>query len=103
MNNGKSFNFDMMVYIPKHVRKPPVFVGLNFSGNQANTPELDVLMTRGMYMDYKRNRTFRPLRSRARRLESWNFKETVKLVSKVALYVMKCVFKYLSHFKNHIT
>ena len=78
MNNGRSFNFDMMVYIPKHVKKPPVFVGLNFAGNQANTPETDVLMTRGMYMSYKHNRTFRPLRSRARNLGYWNFKETVK-------------------------
>ena len=78
MNNGKSFNYDMLVYIPKHVKKPPVFVGLNFSGNQANTPELDVRMTRAMYMSYKHNRQFRPLRSRARRLDTWNFKETVK-------------------------
>ena len=78
MNNGRTFNYDMMVYIPKHVKKPPVFVGLNFAGNQANTPETDVLMTRGMYMSYKQNRTFRPLRSRAKNLGYWNFKETVK-------------------------
>ena len=32
-----------------------------------------------------------------------HFKETVKLVSKVALYLMKCVFKYFSHLKNHVT
>lgn len=78
MNNGRTFNYDLLVYIPKHVKKPPVFVGLNFSGNQANTPEKDVLMTRGMYMSYKQNRTFRPLRTRAKRLDSWNFKETIK-------------------------
>ena len=49
MNNGKKFDFDMLLYVPKNVTAPPpVFVGLNFSGNQANTPEDDVRMTRAM-------------------------------------------------------
>ena len=47
MNDGRSFNFDMLLYVPKSAVKPPVFIQLNFSGNQANTPEYDVRMTRG--------------------------------------------------------
>ena len=47
MNNGRSFNFDMLLYVPKNAVKPPVFIQLNFAGNQANTPEYDVRMTRG--------------------------------------------------------
>lgn len=47
MNNGRSFNFDMLLYVPKNAVKPPVFIQLNFMGNQANTPEYDVRMTRG--------------------------------------------------------
>ena len=78
MNNGKTFNYDLMVYIPKHVTKPPVFAGLNFGGNQANTPDKDVLITRSMYMSYKENRQIKPLSSRGVRLDSWNFKETIK-------------------------
>ena len=42
MDNGRSFDFDVMVYFPKNVAKAPVFAGLNFDGNQANTPEDDV-------------------------------------------------------------
>ena len=78
MDNGRKFDFDMLVYVPKNAKTPPpVFVGLNFSGNQANTPELDVRMTRGMYRSRKTGK-FMPLSSRARFLDSWNFKETVK-------------------------
>lgn len=47
MKNGRSFNFDVLLYVPKKAVKPPVFIQLNFSGNQNNTPELDVRMTRG--------------------------------------------------------
>ena len=47
MENGCSFNFDMLLYVPKNAAKPPVFIQLNFAGNQANTPEYDVRMTRG--------------------------------------------------------
>lgn len=48
MNDGRSHDFDMLLYIPKNVSAPPpVFVGLNFDGNQANTPEVDVRTTRG--------------------------------------------------------
>ena len=47
-NQGRTFDFDMLLYVPKNPPKPvPFFVGLNFSGNQYNTPDLDVRQTRG--------------------------------------------------------
>ncbi len=47
MNNGGSFNFDMLLYVPKNASTPPpVLVNLNFSGNQAYGPEKDIRMTR---------------------------------------------------------
>lgn len=77
MNNGRKFYFDMLVYIPKNTKcPPPVFVGLNFSGNQAGTPELDVRMTSGMYLNSERKLC--PLVSRARRLSDWNYEEAMK-------------------------
>ncbi len=80
MKNGRKFNFDMLVYIPKNAPGPvPVFVGLNFSGNQANTPETDVRMTRLMVQDYGTDMRMRPLwRMRGAKLESWNYVEAMK-------------------------
>ena len=47
MNNGRNFNFDMMLYVPRNAKTPPpVFVAENFYGNQASTPDLDVRPTR---------------------------------------------------------
>jgi hypothetical protein len=78
-NNGKHFDYDMMVYIPKSAKTPPpVFVGLNFSGNQANTPDMDVRMTRGMYMNKERKVVPFTDKYRGNRLDSWNFIEAMK-------------------------
>ena len=47
MDNGRSFDFDMMLYVPANAKTPPpVFVVENFYGNQGSTPDLDVLPTR---------------------------------------------------------
>ncbi len=47
MNNGRKFDFDMMLYVPlKAKTPPPVFVVENFYGNQGSTPDLDVRLTR---------------------------------------------------------
>jgi len=80
MKNGRRFNFDMLVYIPKNAPGPvPVFVGLNFSGNQANTPETDVRMTRLMVQDFGTDMRMKPLwRPRGAKLESWNYVEAMK-------------------------
>ena len=79
MNNGRKFNFDMLLYVPKNVKKPPVFVGLNFSGNQYNTPEKDVRMTRSKWRSRKAPYMhFVPVTGRARRLETWNYVEAMK-------------------------
>ena len=46
MNNGRSFDFDLMLYVPKTVKKPPVFVYL-CGGNHYQSPEDDVRISRG--------------------------------------------------------
>lgn len=47
IDSGKSFDFDMLLYVPVHAQTPPpVFVVENFYGNQGSTPDLDVLPTR---------------------------------------------------------
>jgi len=47
MNNGRKFDFDMMLYVPVNAKTPPpVFVIENFSGNQCSTPDTDVRATR---------------------------------------------------------
>ena len=47
MNNGRSFNFDLLVYLPKNTTEPPpCFVHLNMKGNQAYGPDMDIRPTR---------------------------------------------------------
>ena len=47
MNNGRKFDFDLMLYVPLNAKTPPpVFVIENFYGNQASTPDPDVRPTR---------------------------------------------------------
>ena len=79
-NQGRKFDFDMLLYVPKNARKPvPVFVGLNFSGNQYNTPELDVRQSRTT--SWKKGRwyaTGKPSTTRGKALGAWNYVETVK-------------------------
>ena len=79
-NKGRKFDFDMLLYVPKHVKKPvPVFVGLNFSGNQYNTPEPDVRQTRST--SWKKGRWYavgKPSKTRGKALGTWNYIETVK-------------------------
>ncbi|MBR2373098.1 MAG: hypothetical protein IKA87_02595, partial [Lentisphaeria bacterium] len=46
MDNGRSFDFDMLLYVPKNAKvPPPVFEFLNFKGNQSG-PEDDIRPTR---------------------------------------------------------
>jgi len=46
MNNGRTHNADVLLYIPAAARgKVPVFVGMTFGGNHVVTAETDVLMT----------------------------------------------------------
>lgn len=47
MKNGKKFDFDMLLYVPRDApTPPPVFVAENFYGNQGSTPDMDVRPTR---------------------------------------------------------
>lgn len=80
MKNGRKFDFDMILHVPKNASGPmPVFVGLNFSGNQANTPDPDVRMTRSTVEDISTDGYMKPLwRTRGVKLESWNYVEAMK-------------------------
>lgn len=78
--NSEHHDFDMLLYVPRHVSKPPpVFMGLNFKGNQCNTPETDVRLTRAFYLSADRF-TMTPLTDadRGQQLSSWNYKEAMK-------------------------
>ena len=47
MDNGRSFNFDLLLYLPKNTAEPPpCFVHLNMKGNQAYGPDMDIRPTR---------------------------------------------------------
>ena len=51
MNNGREFDFDMLLYVPKSNPHAPVFTSLNFKGNQSVAEEDDVRITRSaMYV-----------------------------------------------------
>ena len=80
MKNGRKFDFDMLLYIPKSACGPvPVFVGLNFWGNQANTPETDVRITRQTLQEFGSDMYLKPLhRERGVKLDSWNYVEAMK-------------------------
>lgn len=73
MNNGKTFSFDLLLYIPHDAAEPvPAFLGLNFKGNHNTTDEVDVRPTGyivpGCLDD--RNRGVQTYR--------WQFAETVR-------------------------
>lgn len=46
---------NLLIYIPKHIKKPPVFVGLNFEGNQSLGNDPDVLLTQNWMVDFQKN------------------------------------------------
>ena len=78
MDNGRKFDFDMLLYVPKNAAEPPpVFIGLNFNGNQANTPEDDVRQTRSMNYSYAEP-FITACTLRNSRLDSWCFTEAMK-------------------------
>ena len=81
MKNGKKFHFDTMLAVPKNTKTPPpVFIGLNFSGNHAYTKEPSVKISRGMEFSTM-ERKFSPL-SKYKRGQfdnhTWNFREAIK-------------------------
>ena len=80
MNDGRRHDFDMLLYLPKQAAPAPVFVGLNFNGNQANTPDPDVRLTRGPTLTpgfwWRQRET--PDTFRGEKLDSWNHVEAVK-------------------------
>ena len=88
MKNGKKFHFDTMLVVPKNTKTPPpVFVGLNYSGNHAYTKEPSVKISNGMEFSTMK-REFSPL-SKYKRGQfdhhSWNFREAIKRGYAVAI------------------
>ena len=79
-NQGRKFNFDMLLYVPKQAKKPvPVFVTLNFSGNQYNTPDLDVRQTRSPSLAKGRWYVVgKPSKTRGKALGALNYAEAMK-------------------------
>lgn len=45
----------VLLYIPKHVKKPAVFVGLNFEGNHSLTDEPDIQVTQNWMIDFQKD------------------------------------------------
>ena len=69
MLNGKSHSLIMLLYLPqKRTGAVPAFLGLNFKGNHNTTPENDVLVTGGKYVE------------KARHLQNdrWCFEEVIR-------------------------
>ena len=80
MDDGRCHDFDMLLYVPENAAgKVPVFVGLNFDGNQANTTDDDVRTTRGPAHVAKHWwRSAASDNKRLIKLDSWNFAEAMK-------------------------
>ena len=81
MNDGRSHDFDMLLYVPENAETAvPVFVGLNFNGNQANTPDEDVRLTRAPAHVAKHwwRSAVMPDSQRFEKIDSWNFVEAMK-------------------------
>lgn len=78
IKDGKYLDFDMLLYVPKKAEvPPPVFVHLNFNGNQACTPETDVRQSRGYrYRDGQFVRQH--LRATERGIDALNAAEAVR-------------------------
>ena len=79
--NGRKFDFDVLLYVPRNAKTPPpVFIGLNFSGNQYYAPEKDVRLTRGPKFGKARWNATEPVPEtwRSLSMSAWNFEEAVK-------------------------
>ena len=44
-NAGKELNMNLLIYLPKNVKKAPVFIGYNFDGNQSVADDPSILIT----------------------------------------------------------
>jgi hypothetical protein len=73
MENGRSFAFEMLIYLPKNACTPvPAFLGLNFKGNHNTTDEPDVRRT-----GFRSPGTL-VVEERASQVNRWCFKEAVR-------------------------
>ena len=79
MDNGREFDFDMLLYVPADKPDAPVFLTLNFKGNQAVAEEDDVRITRSaMYIPGRWHASEPSDGARSFQLEHLNAREAVK-------------------------
>lgn len=70
-NNGRTFYFDMLWYIPKNAARPcPAIVGLNFCGNHGTTDETDVF-------EEEQEKLQEPAMERGCQQHRWCFREMI--------------------------
>jgi len=50
-NNKNVLHFTILMYLPKNIEKPPMFVGYNFYGNHTITNEVDVIISEAWAAD----------------------------------------------------
>jgi hypothetical protein len=76
-------SIDVLLYIPKNVSKPPVFLGLNFEGNHSLIFDRDIPITKNWMNDFKKDSTLinNNLATEASRnkatIETWPFAEII--------------------------
>lgn len=74
MENGKSFYFDTIMYLPKNAKTPPpVFAGLNFQGNHTCCNEEDIQISAIRRPGYPANRF-----PRGNQHNRWHFAECIR-------------------------
>ena len=74
MHDGRSYHFDMLLYIPKNAPRPvPAFVGLNFKGNHNCTDEQ--IMPTGLKASPQPQLT---AEEKEMQIGRWHFREAVK-------------------------
>ena len=93
MENGRRHTADMLLYLPKNAAGPaPVFVGLNFKGNQATTDEPDVAVT-GVRMPGQ------TAQERGCQKERWCFRE---LIHRGYASATACYHDFYPDFQNAV-
>ena len=71
--DGLSYDFPVLIYLPKHTLNAPVFLGINFHGNQTITSENEIIITKGWIAENKSKENINELaeNSRGTRMSRW--------------------------------
>jgi hypothetical protein len=57
-NNGKVLNVQLLIYLPKQVKKAPVFIGYNFYGNHTIADDPNIIITTSWVRNNSEKGTF---------------------------------------------